>query len=423
MVNAKITDLTALTAVADNDLMEIVDVSDTTMSSTGTNKKITKANLVAAERAALAAQKDVTETLTNKTLSTNVKLDANADSNITYYGMARQAIMNGNFDVWQRGTSTTLSDATVTYQADRWYDYNGRDGGTLPTLTRSRQMHTSGDIVNSIYFTRLTINGAGTSLGVNSEGELTHKIENGTAKLCGLSKKVTVSFWARSSITNKRICPTLWQNYGTGGSPSADEFILGTPITLTSTWTKYIATFTTNTLVGKTFGSNGDDHLALQIWYMWGVTKGNTRVQAGVTAETYVGAGNIDIAQVQLCAGDVALPFQPKSFEEELRACQRYYERLASENVAFPSDTYTAAYRAYNYSTITQAVSIPVFFKVTKRTTPNGTAKVRYDIQDGSAATGDMTNPTPNGFWFGASLSVPAGQYVDLHDWEASAEL
>ena len=77
-------------------------------------------------------------------------------------------------------------------------------------------------------------------------------------------------------------------------------------------------------LFRSTFGTNVDDYIAFDIYKMWGTTWGNTYVQTGVTAETFVGSGNIDIAQVQLCSGDVALPFQPKSFEEELRQCQRY---------------------------------------------------------------------------------------------------
>jgi hypothetical protein len=226
--------------------------------------------------------------------------------------------------VWQRGTSVALTDVTVIFQADRWNDYVARDGGTLPTLTRSRQLLASGDISNAFYYSRLTTNGAGTSLGVNSLHRYAQNIENGTRLLCGLNKKVTVSFWARSSIANKRIVPNIYQQYGTGGSPSTAELILGTPITLTSTWTKYTATFTTNTLVGKTFGTDNNDFIQFNIYTMWGTTIGNTNVQNGITAETFVGAGTIDIAQVQLCAGDVALPFQPKSYEEELRACQRY---------------------------------------------------------------------------------------------------
>ena len=46
MATKKVTDLTELTTVADNDLVMVVDVSDTTGDASGTSKKITKANLV-----------------------------------------------------------------------------------------------------------------------------------------------------------------------------------------------------------------------------------------------------------------------------------------------------------------------------------------------------------------------------------------
>lgn len=258
-----------------------------------------------------------------------------ADSwlNNEYSSMSRQALINGNFDVWQRGTSVSLTDATQHFQADRWMDYVDKNGGTLPTLTRSRQLQTSGDILGSYYYSRLTTNGAGTSLGTGSSHRYFERIENGVRNLCGASKKVTVSFWARSSIASKRVCVSLRQNYGTGGSPTAEEPILGTPVTLTTTWTRYTSTFTTNTLVGKTFGTANDDYLEMDIYNMWGTVFGNSYIQNGVTAETYVGSGTIDIAQVQLCAGDVALPFMPKSYEEELRACQRYCFVPNTENV------------------------------------------------------------------------------------------
>lgn len=370
-----------------------------------------------------------------KDVDTDGTLAANSDTKIasqkavkTYadnisYGMARQAIMNGNFDVWQRGTNMNITVDGSFFLTDRWVEVFAKDGGTYPTITCTQQLLTSGDIAGAKYFHRLATNGAGSSFGVNSYGLITQRIENGTSKLCGLNKKVTVSFFARSSITNKRITPTLTQIYGTGGSPSAAEPILGTPITLTSTWTKYTATFTTNTLVGKTFGTAGDDYLALNLWNQWGTTIGNAQVQSSVTAESYVGAGNIDIAQVQLCSGDVALPFQPKSFEEELRACQRYYERPYFIGAAFPSDGQTALQRAVNYSSGTTSICLTVQYKVEKRIAPNGVGKVRYDINDGAATTGNMANSTTGIFWFGSGLNISAGQYVDLHDWEADAEL
>lgn len=46
MVDSKISALTELLTVASNDILEIVDVSDTTFGASGTNKKITKTNLI-----------------------------------------------------------------------------------------------------------------------------------------------------------------------------------------------------------------------------------------------------------------------------------------------------------------------------------------------------------------------------------------
>lgn len=60
MADSKITILTALTSVASGDLIEVVDVSDTTMGAGGTNKKITRANLVTG-LAASGLNSDITE--------------------------------------------------------------------------------------------------------------------------------------------------------------------------------------------------------------------------------------------------------------------------------------------------------------------------------------------------------------------------
>lgn len=242
---------------------------------------------------------------------------------------ARELIMNGNFNIAQRLITTniiTLADVTVTYWLDRWKDYITKDGGTLPTVQRSREVLTVGDIPNSQYFTRLTLNGAGTSLGANSRGVFFHNVEYGTRLFGGANNKVSVSFWARSNIANKRVCPTMEQTYGTSGTPTSSEIIKGTPIILTNVWTKYTAVFTLNTLVGKTFGTNINDTLQFNLYYMWGATAGNTYVQTGVTAETFGGAGYVDFAQIHANIGDFALPFTPVRLEIEEIMCMRFYE-------------------------------------------------------------------------------------------------
>lgn len=279
-----------------------------------------------------------TATVTNLTIPTYLQASGASvvlgqfQTETPFNSMSRQAIINGNFDVAQRGTTST-NPSDNSFLLDRWRYRVGADGGTLPTtIIVSQQAQTPGDLFGSYYYYRINPNEAGASLGAGSYGTNENKIEHGTRMLCGNGKKVTVSFYARSSIANKKLAISLRQVYGTGGTPTSSETLNGTNFTLTSSWVKYSYTFTTNTLVGKTFGTANDDYLQLIIWHMWGTTWLTETGSAG--AETYVGSGNIDIAQVQLCAGDVALPFQPKSFEEELRACQRYYWKTFPYEVA-----------------------------------------------------------------------------------------
>lgn len=241
------------------------------------------------------------------------------------YGSRYNWVIDGNFQVAQVATTAT-NPANGTYPVFDMWKYSVGGTGNLPSnIILSQQTLTVGELSNSYNFMRLNVDGAGS-------GELlqytSHHIEAGTRNFCGDGKKVTISFYARSSITNKRLGIRFVQRYGTGGSPSSVEVINGTNWTLTSTWTKYTHTFTTNTLSGKSFGTANDDYVSLDFWTAW-----SESTKSGIdssTVETFVGAGNIDIAQVQLDEGSVALPFRPLPFSEESRRCMRYLQRLRS---------------------------------------------------------------------------------------------
>ena len=72
---------------------------------------------------------------------------------------------------------------------------------------------------------------------------------------------------------------------------------------LTTSWQKY--TVTTTNVLADTVTELG-------------------RVFNTIFTGTAGAADYFEITQVQLCAGDVALPFQPKSFNQELIDCERY---------------------------------------------------------------------------------------------------
>ena len=322
-----------------------------------------------------------------------------------YNSMSRQAIMNGNFDIWQRATSVTNPSTNGYPAADRWKLEADTSGATVPTsIVFSRQILTSGDIPNSYFFHRIAPNGAGSGFGVNTYYQLAQAIEFGTSRLCGAGKTVTISFYARSSIASKKLNFCSYQSYGTGGSPSATEKHTGTQITLTSNWTRYTYTFATTTLVGKTFGTNNDDFLHIQFVVQQGSTDSATYGVAAIT--DFGGSGNIDIAQVQLCSGDVALPFQPKSYGQELTDCQRYYEPGNAELNA--------------YTTAATNISVYAPFKVTKRIAPT-VVQTNTGVLNVSTST-NQAGVTPYGFRsYRLGSSSAEGFFTET--WTASAEL
>lgn len=354
--------------------------------------------------------------------------------------MARNALINGNLDVAQRFPTVgaiMTNPFAGQYLLDRFYfSQNVGASGVFPTISASRQALTPGDIPNSYYFFRVNPNGAGTQSTVDSFYTVRQGIENGTRYLCGNGKKVTVSFWARSSIAGKKIAVNIKQQYGTGGSPSALEELVGSTFTLTSTWTQYTYTFTTNTLVGKTFGTNNDDQLTLLFWYEWG-SSFISRFGAS-TNESFVGAGNIDIAQVQVCAGDVAIPFQPHRFAEELALCQRYYEKSYELSALPGAVTSAGVWHLRMRDSVAASTAGTLFvgmipFKTRKRVVPTTTiyspsgvsGAVRVDATDRTGVT--LANVSENGI---SSLSVSNAsatvinqdQVINIH-YIADAEL
>lgn len=252
-------------------------------------------------------------------------LDSRPLSDITPYYQSANKLINGNFDLWPKGVSFVYSSSAIF--AANWGFYAASGGGVLPTISISRQADTNID--GSYWFHQVDVNGSGSSLGSGSGGGLYQLIHKGTKYLCGKGKTVTVSFYAKSNIPNKKLGVYLIQNYGTGGTPSGQETINGVNWTLTSQWVKYKHTFTTNTLLNKNFGSDNNDYLNLTLSHFWG-TDVATRVGAS-EAETFVGAGNIGIRKIQLCAGDQDLPFVEKNDTLEAKAS---YEKSYDSNVA-----------------------------------------------------------------------------------------
>jgi hypothetical protein len=254
----------------------------------------------------------------------------------------RNAIINGNFDIWQRGTSFTGSE----YGADRWI--NARVG---TTHTATRQAFTLGQSAvpgEPQFFCRTAVSSVA---GANNYAVLIQRIED-VRTFAG--QQVTASFWAKADAT-KGIALEIFQNFGTGGSPSAEVNSIGTTkVSIGTSWQKVTVTATVPSISGKTLGTDNNHFLALQIWFDAGSTYNSRTDSLGQQSGTF------DIAQVQIEPGPVASPFERRPVGVELSLCQRYYQELT--RVGWRGDATTGQIYAawYNYSTMRTMPSVVI---------------------------------------------------------------
>ena len=223
-------------------------------------------------------------------------------------------IINGNFDIWQYGVSQT----TNGYGSDdRWFN-----GNNFSTKTHSQVACTDTEraLFNSSTFSRTVVTSVA---GIGNYAIKRTPIEDVT-KLAG--KTITVSFWAKAD-SNKNIWLEFKQNFGTGGSPTAQvNGIYGQAIALTSIWQKKTITLTLPSIVGKTLGTDGVHTSSTEVQFWFDVGSASTgRIPTGIQQ-----SGTFDIAQVQLEEGSVATPFENRPYGLELSLCQRYYEILTN---------------------------------------------------------------------------------------------
>jgi hypothetical protein len=257
-------------------------------------------------------------------------------------GGMRNKLINGGFDIWQRGTSFS-NWSSFSYLVDRWRI--GYDGTPANGRTLTRQSFALGqtDILDGdpTYYMEYTFPNCGTP-----SNYIRQDIE-GVRTLAG--KRATFSFWARTTTGTMSISAFIAQEFGTGGSPSAGVYPAATSYTATTTWQKFVFTTTMPSISGKTLGTNGDDR-------MWPAVLFPPNV-----------AGTIQLANMQLEEGSIATPFEKRPIGTELALCQRYYELLGPGGVGSSTTNLSSQNIGWN-------------FKVTKRVTPTVTHLSNYSL-------------------------------------------
>ena len=201
----------------------------------------------------------------------------------------KNLLINGGFDVWQRGTSATKSgDGYGGYlSADRWATYYS--GNTI-----SRQ---TGTFNGSTKYVARVAGSAG------STNYIYQKIESASSFVSG--KTVTQSYWARANVA-----VTLYSEYrfyNSGGEVNNVQTTLPT-VALTTSWQKITDT--------RVLTDSSTD-LTRDLFVLFKADCNNS-------------GDYIEIADVQVELGSVATDFEHRSYGEELALCHKYYQTYGS---------------------------------------------------------------------------------------------
>jgi hypothetical protein len=244
------------------------------------------------------------------------------------YGF-RNKLINGDLSIWQRAFSANVPSNSNTFCADRWQIQS--QGGTAVV---SRQDLTPGLIpgLETSYFMRVVQSvGSANTLFIQ-------KIED-VRTLAGQS--VTISFWAKASASTT-LTSRADQDFGSGGSSRAGNG--GTSSTITTSWQRYVHTFSIPSVSGKTIGTSS--YLDFFLYFP------NTST---IT---------VDIAGIQLESGNFVTPFEFIPQQTELALCQRYYQKI---------DSTLAGFRYYGSGTVVSTTQGKVYvpFITTTRVNPS----------------------------------------------------
>ena len=254
----------------------------------------------------------------------------------------RNRIINGAFDVWQRGGGGFVC-TDGTYTADQWRYAQTGAGGTH-TVTRVDQPTGSTLIggMNPRYYLRLS----NTVIGSATAQIIGQRIED-VRTLAG--EQCTLSAWIKGTATG--ITAKAVQNFGTGGSPSsAVTTTLGTA-TPTTSWVRLHVHFTMPSLSTKTIGTNENSFVEIQF-------------------DCGASLGTLDLWGVQLEQNTTQTAFEREPIQQTIAKCQRYYEKSYNVDTAPATATVVGAFIASATTDGSGNTTVMNNFAVAKRGVP-----------------------------------------------------
>ena len=262
--------------------------------------------------------------------------DGTCTANITSNYSNRSVVYNGAMKIAQRGTNFTGVTASGTFPVDRFLFHVGSLGTW--TLSQSTDVPTGQGLSHSIKCDVTTANASpsGTAyarIDQRFEGQDLQRFCKGTSS----AKNFAVSFWVKSPKTGTHIVQLQDQDNSRNVSKAYT-------VSSANTWEKKELIFPADT-TGAFGNDNGGSlflcfYLAVGTGYQggtlqttWGTPVNNTRATGQVNVADST-SNDFYLTGVQMEASSYCSEFEHRSFGEEKRRCQRYYQKsITGENV------------------------------------------------------------------------------------------
>jgi len=236
----------------------------------------------------------------------------------------RNAVINGGFNVHQRGGTINAGVSSGIYSLDRWFGYVT---GGMFSMQQSSDIPTGYGLTNSFLATCTT---ADATIDAGDFNSIEQRIEGYQAAALGFgdaNTNLSLSFWVKSSLTGI-YCVSLRNN------ALNRSFVSEYTINTANTWERKTIQLTSESTGTweKTNGIGIRLDFSLSMGSNFRTATPNTWISTSATATANQvnwlssnSSRTFQLAGVQLERGSIATPFEQRPIGTEISLCQRYY--------------------------------------------------------------------------------------------------
>ncbi len=339
-------------------------------------------------------------------------------------------LINGAFNVAQRGTSATVTTASAPLTVDRFSTTIANLDQASLTESQDSTVPSGQGFANSF---KVVVGGtAETALDADEqvyiryqgiEGQDAQHLAFGTSS----AKKTTLSFWVRSGVTGN-YAVLMYTNAGIGGGAVSRSQTLTYTVNAANTWEFKTITFDGDGASGNALADNNTAELQLYFSLAAGSNSTSSdgtswgnyaqgKFAFGQTANL-IGTANAAfyMTGVKLEVGETATPFEHEDYGTTLAKCQRYCFTQAGYGRGDISvgDADVNTTKLYSSIAINTSGSIVFLsYPTTMRKVPNLT----YTAAGGGSVDQDFSTPD--------RLAIRDSTDVNwyIHSFKAEAEL